>query len=185
MTTNKLKKTSKKIDYKVVSFILFTVSFFVIFAIRPSVSLIYTLQKEKTEYEKIDRVLESKIQQIIMTQAQFMELINNKKLVEQALPDSHQIEKTKTFLTQKAAINSYSISKIQVMPAPNPGLNTVIVNLNGNSSYSDLLEFINFINSSRRLITIDYLTMNPNQSSTESATLNFNSILNTYYYLDI
>jgi Tfp pilus assembly protein PilO len=185
MKNSKLKKTNKKVDYRVISFILFTVSFFVVFAIKPSISLIYTLQKEKTEYEKIDQVLEEKIQQIIMTQAQFMELINNKELVEQALPNTHQIEKTKAFLVQKPIINTYNIGKIQVMPAPNPELNTVIININGNGSYSDLLEFINYINSSRRLVSMDYFTINSSDSGTESATLNFNSVLNTYYYVDI
>ncbi len=184
MKNNKDKKASKKVDYKIVSFILFTVSFFTIFAIRPSLSLIYTLQKEKTEYERVNITLESKIQKIIATQAQFMELITNKNLIEEALPSSHQVEKTREFLDQDLKINSINIQKITILPKTNTQLNTVTVNLNGSGNYEELLNFLKYINNSRQLIAIDYLDLVSDSTATESAKINFNTILNTFYYLE-
>lgn len=176
------KKVSKKVDYRMTSFILFTISFFTIFAIRPSVSLIYNLQKEKADYEQVDRVLEDKIQKIITTQAQFMELINNKNLVDQALPSSHQIEQTQQFLNQNLEINAYGIQKITILPKPQQQSGTIVINLAGKGKYQDLLAFLKFINNSRRLITIDYLNLSPDQDATESAQINFTSVLNSFFY---
>ncbi|GAI51443.1 unnamed protein product, partial [marine sediment metagenome] len=61
----KTKKEAPSKDYRLTSFILLTIAFFSFFAIRPSITLILSLQKEKTEYEKINQVLEDKIQNII------------------------------------------------------------------------------------------------------------------------
>ncbi|OGK65018.1 hypothetical protein A2209_00405 [Candidatus Roizmanbacteria bacterium RIFOXYA1_FULL_41_12] len=184
MKSSKDKKVSKKPDYKVVSFILFTVSFFTIFAIRPSLSLIYTLQKEKAEYEQVNKTLEDKIQQIISTQAQFMELINNKDLVEQALPDTHQVEKTREFLNKDIKVNSFSIQKITILPKSNAQLSTVTINLNGAGNYEDLQDFLDYIDNSRRLISINYLDLISDPGATVSAQINFNTVLNTFYYLE-
>lgn len=180
-----VKKTSIKVDYKIVSFIIFTIGFFAIFAIRPSVSLIFNLVHEKEEYEKIDRVLEGKIQQIIITQGQFMELISNKELVEQALPNNHRMEKTKDFLTLNPDLSEFVIQKIKILPKTEAGLNKVIFNLGGSSDYDKVLKLLSYINSSRRLITISYLNLNTESASSESASLNFNTILNTYYYVEM
>jgi Tfp pilus assembly protein PilO len=175
-------KTEKRIDYKTVSLILFTVAFFGIFAIKPAISLIFTLQKEKSDYEKINQTLETKIQQIIATQAQFMTLINNKDLVEEALPTNHRIEKTGEIFTQKPEIQAFSIQQIQILPTQIQGLNKIAFNVSGFSNYEDLVNFLSYLESSRRLLTLDSLTIEPDKVSSDSAGLNFSSLLNTYYY---
>jgi len=177
------KKAEKRIDYKTVSFILFTVAFFGIFAIRPAISLIFSLQKEKSDYERIDATLEAKIQQIVSTQAQFMTLINNKELVEEALPGHHQIEKTQEILSQKPRINTFSVQHIQILPNEAPGLNKVTFNVSGLANYTDLVDFLSYLEDSRRLLTPNSLTIEPESISSDSAELNFSALLNTYYYL--
>lgn len=183
MKSKQAKTTTKVVDYRVISFVLFTVAFFAIFAVRPSVSLIFSLQKEKAEYEKIDRVLEQKIQQIIVTQSQFMELINNKKYVEEALPNQHHIEKTKEFLLLQSEVTEFSIQKIKIIPPEKPELNKVVFNVNAAGSFQDFNALLDYINNSRRLITIDFLNVSRESSASPSGNLNYRTILNTYYYL--
>jgi Tfp pilus assembly protein PilO len=176
------QKKVKPSDYQQISFILFIIGFFFIFAIRPSISLIYTLQKEKSDYEKINETLEVKIQQIITTQEQFMQLINNKSLIDEALPSTHQISITKKFLIDSVEITNFTIQKIIILP-PNPGtLNTVKIELAGQGDYKKILKLIGDINNSRRLISIDFLSMEPDKQSTESGQINFNGIFDTFYY---
>lgn len=176
------QKKSKKIDYRTVSFILFTIGFFTIFAIRPSLSLIYSLQKEKTEYEQINATLETKIQQIIATQAQFMHLINNKDLVEQALPNTHQVEITKEFLNKQFSVNNFAVQKITILPKTVNELGTVVINLSGQGEYSQIIDFLDFANNSRRLISFELFSLQPEKGSSQSANVMFNSTLNTFYY---
>lgn len=178
------QKKVRKVDYKIISFIIFTIGFFTIFAIRPSLSLIYGLQKEKAEYEKINQTLEAKIQQIIATQAQFMQLINNKSLVEQALPNNHQITITQEFLNKKFQVNNFSVQKITILPKTANELGIVSVNLTGQGQYEDILGFLNFANNSRRLISLDFFSLQPEKNSTQSGGIIFNSVLNTFYYSD-
>lgn len=179
---NQTKKQTRKVDYRVISFILFTIGFFSIFAIRPSISLIYSLQKEKTEYEKINQTLESKIQMIISTQAQFMQLINNKTLVEQAIPDSHEIGISKELINNQLQISNFAIQKITILPKTYNELGTVVINLTGQGNYEEVLTFLAFINNSRRLITIDSLGLEPEKGASDSGNIIFNSVLNTFFY---
>jgi Tfp pilus assembly protein PilO len=179
---------NKKRDYQLLSFVLFTIAFFAIFAIRPAVSLIYNLQKEKSEYEKIDKELETKIQAIISTQAQFMELINNKKYVDEALPNSplpstKVVSATQKFLKKELTVNSFNIQNITVLPQTEAGLKTVSINLTGSSNYQDFLDFLDFLHNSRRLFSLNSLDLTTEMSSS-SATLNFSSLLNTYYFVE-
>lgn len=178
------QKKIKKADYKIISFIVFTIGFFTIFAIRPSLSLIYSLQKEKAEYEKINQTLETKIQQIIATQAQFMQLINNKSLVEQALPNNHQIKITQEFLNKKFQVNNFSVQKISILPQVANELGVISINLTGQGQYEDILNFLDFANNSRRLISLDFFSLQPEKNSTASGAVMFNSVLNTFYYSD-
>jgi len=173
----------KRLDYKTVSFILLTVAFFGIFAIRPAISLIFTLQKEKSDYEKINTTLETKIQEIIYTQSQFMTLINNKNLVEEALPSDHQIEKTEEVLTRGPDFSSFSIDKIQILPNPASGINKLSFSISGLANYQKLTEFLLYLESSRRLLTPNSLTIHLESTASDSGTLNFSALLNGYYYL--
>lgn len=178
------QKKTKKTDYKVISFIIFTIGFFTIFAIRPSLSLIYGLQKEKAEYEKINQTLEAKIQLIIATQAQFMQLINNKNLVEQALPNNHQITVTQELLNKQFQVNNFSVQKITILPKLTNELGIVNINLAGQGQYQDILELLDSAHNSRRLISLDFFSLQPEKNATTSGAVIFNSILNTYYYSD-
>lgn len=178
------QKKTRKTDYRLLSFILFTVAFFSIFAIRPSLGLIYSLQKEKAEYEKINQTLEAKIQQIIATQAQFMQLIDNKNLVEQALPNHHQVTITEQLLNRQLRVSSFSVQKITILPKTTNKLGVVSINLGGQGQYPELLNFIDFVSNSRRLISLDFFQLQPEKNSSQSGTIIFNSVLNTYYYSD-
>jgi len=170
------QKKTKKTDYKVISFIIFTIGFFTIFAIRPSVSLIYGLQKERAEYEKINQTLEAKIQLIIAT--------HNKDLVEQALPNNHQITITKELLNKQFQINNFSVQKITILPKLTNELGIVNINLAGQGQYQDILELLDSAHNSRRLISLDFFSLQPEKNATTSGAVIFNSILNTYYYSD-
>jgi len=183
------KASQKQKDFQVFAFILFTFGFFVIFAIRPSISLIYTLQKEKAEYKKIDQTLETKIQDIISTQAQFMELINNKALVDEALPSSplpaeKTVELAKKFLNKNITINSFGVQKISLIPKTQTGLNTVTVNVDAQAKYQSFWDFLDYVNNSRRLLSLDSLELNTDNTSSSSALLNFTTTMKTYYYIE-
>jgi len=180
------KQTLSK-DYKTTSFVLLTIAFFVFFAIRPSITLIFTLQKEKTEYQKINNALETKIQNIMQTQSKYMQLLEKKNLIDEAIPNeaipnSNEIKKYNDLLNKKVSIQEFSINDFQILPPKEKGLNKIIIDLSRTGSYADISDFIFDIYHIRRLFSITQIDIEKNTTSTESAVLNLNTILNTYYY---
>ncbi|PJE62465.1 hypothetical protein COU88_04810, partial [Candidatus Roizmanbacteria bacterium CG10_big_fil_rev_8_21_14_0_10_39_6] len=73
-------------NYSTASLLLLFTSFFLIFAIKPSVELIVSLFHEKEELTTIDKTLEVKIQNIIQAQNTYMTLAENIDILDRALP---------------------------------------------------------------------------------------------------
>jgi D-arabinose 1-dehydrogenase-like Zn-dependent alcohol dehydrogenase len=181
MKRNKEQKVNK--DYKIISFIIITIAFFAIFAVRPSLAMILTLTKEKKEYEEVNQVLEEKIQQIIQAQSKYMTVLNKKSLIDEAMPDEPKIEDTAKILEQNINLNMFGIKDFSIIPPKNLGLNSVSINLNGSGTYSDTIELLNTIANSRRVFVYKNMTIQKHEISTSSALLDLTTNIETYYYV--
>ena len=183
MTKRKPDKLIKK-NYKMVSFLLITVAFFTFFAIRPSVSMIVNLAKEKAEYERIDANLESKIQQILTTQYNFMQLLEEKDLINQAIPNSHQIEKTKALLERDLETENFTIGSISIRPTEKVGLNSIDIKFAGAGKYNQVIDFLKYVYNSRRVMTYNDLTLESQNQSSASAAISLSTTISSYYYVN-
>lgn len=178
-------KQKKRIshDYKVISFLILTIAFFGLFAIRPSVTMIVSLQKEKQEYENINRVLESKIQQIIATQTTYMKILDKKALINDAIPDHHEVQKTAELFRDPIDTTVFTIKGIRILPPEKEGLNTIVISFSGDGDFAAMMDFLDYIYDSRRLFTYRMFGMQIKPAGTESALLNLTTDLQTYYYV--
>jgi Tfp pilus assembly protein PilO len=181
MKHKKEQKVNK--DYKVISFIIITIAFFAIFAVRPSLGMILTLNKEKKEYEEVNRVLEEKIQQIIQAQSKYMVILYKKALIDEAMPDEPKIEDTAKILNQNINLDTFSLKDFSIVPPKNLGLNSIDINIGGSGTYTDTTELLNTIANSRRVFVYKNMTIQKHDISTSSALLDLTTNIETYYYV--
>lgn len=189
MATSKQQKGKKKQslyrDYSLLSITILTVAFFIMFAIRPSLGIILSLNKEQSDYDVVNDNLEQKIQQIIRMQTSYITLLNKKFLIDEAVPNSHQVEEVAQLArASEVEIESFDIQKILVKPLEQKGLSTIPITISGSSSYKSLVDFIDRITSLPRLFRFKSLELENETAGTQSATIKFNTVIETYYYVE-
>lgn len=178
---------SKKItDYTffVLFFLIF--SFFIVFAIRPSLSSIFTLKKEESELKKIDSLYEEKILNIALIQQHLENNRDNLDLLNQAIPNYPQINKMIEDIKEAADINSFQIKKadvsdVNLFAANKNNLETVKITVEGISNFDNFLKFITYLMNQRRLKTIEKIIITKDEESTTSSQLKVNFDIEGYY----
>ncbi len=169
-------------DYTLLTFVLVFTSFFLFFAIRPSVSLIVTLNKERSEYTRINELLDKKIQDIITAQNNYIALAPFINQINLAIPNRQVISDTKELIsTGTPEMLSFSIEDSTLIPIPSAQLSTIAINVSVGGTYSILKDYMTSIRSKPRIITLESLEINRGESTT-SGELNSTMLLQTYFY---
>lgn len=178
----RIKKIQKKKDYTVISIMIFVVAFFTIFAIRPSINLIVTLLKEKAEYESVNQRLETKIQEIIQAQTNYMYALNKKETIDQAIPDSHRLDQINKTISQQLELSTFNIQKLAIYPRIKNTLVPINIDISFKSEYDQLTSFLKALYKNPRIFRIRSLNIAlQDQQGSESAKLRVNTNLETYY----
>lgn len=139
----------------------FSLSFFGIFAIRPTLQTITQLQKETSDSKDVLRKLQEKKGNLLKLQAQYRTLENDIPIVYTALPN--QIEAPSFLLKMRtlANLNTLSINSLQIAKSPlsrdktnlSPIFSTF--NLTASGSYKNINNFLVGLTSLDRIATFD------------------------------
>lgn len=184
MALKKKRQQSYK-DYGLLSLTLITVAFFLFFAIRPSLGIILSLNKERTDYTEVNAQLEFKIQQIIQMQTNYITLLSKKQFVDKAVPSAHEIKNIASiFQSQNVTIESVDVQKITIKPTTEKGLITIPIALTANAPYTDFVTFTRRITNLARLYRFRELEVTREKEGSQSATIKFNALIETYYFLE-
>lgn len=184
MKTTKFKSRKSIRDYQTLALTLLTIAFFGIFAVRPSLTLIVSLFHERDLYTKVDKQLEDKIQQIIALQSDYMRLLSKKDLIDSAIPESPQVEEIGQLFKKELVLNAFSVAEVLMQPKPTTGLLTIPISLGGKTEYDALSTYLHSIYVAPRLFYVKNIDINRADEASTSATLQFSSQINTYYYID-
>ncbi len=171
--------------YSPVVFSLITVTLFIIFAIKPTISTIISLQKSINEKQQILKQLEEKENSLTVGKSNYQRL--SPKVREQLrtqIPSAISIPCLITNLRTLAALNEASISGLQFQPTllegksdcppqeedlrnlnKNISLGEIDITFNTLGSYSQLTKFLNSLNQSNRLISIQNVNFNKQQEA--------------------
>ena len=173
---NKNIFNKKMTDYTyLVMFFLFF-SFAIIFIIRPTLVTLFSLKKEFTDLENVNRIYDDKITNFSQLQ-QYLE-INRDKLIylNEAIPDKPNLNRIIDNLYNVASVSGISFKS---MSAPEVSLkeekekkyNTVVFNIETVSDFNQMTVFLEGLLNQRRLKSIQKLSISHNEEGTSSAQL--------------
>lgn len=175
-------------DYTYITLFFIISTMFVVFAIRPSLTIAFALRKEAQELKKINNEYEQNIVKIIALQSQLESVRNKIYLLEEATPSKPEIKivvnNLQTVADQSGVqLKEFTIPEIILKgELKKEGLQNIPLSLDLESEYQKLNDFINDLLLRRRLSVIKNLEINKTDvESTESAELKYGIEIENYY----
>jgi len=163
-----LKEISKKKEvgsFAELTATLMVISFFILFAIRPTLIIVSGLIKEIKEKEEISNKLQGKVAALRASQEEYAKSANRLYLVDQALPEKPDFPLLIFTVEQEARATdtqllSFSITKIGIKSsAPSKSKTAQVPFFDFHSTvtgdYQNLKEFLGRMENLRRVIEID------------------------------
>lgn len=160
----KIAQNKKTQSFAWLSLTIFTVSFFLVIAIKPTLVTIAKLNKEIKDLSEANQKLQKKINMIVEAQNEFAKYSDDLFLLDQAVPDNSDFPRLVYFLEQAAntegvQLKSLNLEKIGVVgktiQADTPSLvQSLNFSITVNGDYSRLMNFVGDLELSRRILGI-------------------------------
>lgn len=178
-----------------IAFTFTAISFFLIFAIRPTATTISALVGDIKSKQISVKEMRSKINNIVIAQDNFSKVQEKYRVIESSLPDSPKYYYSANQLRLSAQLSqilldklSFDVGKNSEKDKPiNPNLRSYSVSISQNSDFTSIVDFITKLQDSRRLLDLNPISLTIKQSkdkeSTPSASsINFNLSSRLYYW---
>ena len=158
-------KNSKSASYFTITLSLFCLSFFGLFAIRPTLITAVSLIKEVRDLKNLNLDYENQIGNIIRAQSEYEKVRDGIALIENALPPNADFTKLARGMETYAAENQFQLNQLQIDSAPISQLtekqklqkmNFILI---GKGSYASVKNYLNDILNWKRIITVDSLDL--------------------------
>ena len=165
----------KDYTYAVLFFLVST--FFIIFVVRPVLTIAFSLQKEAEELEHINKVYEENISKVLQVQSELEKVRDKKPILSQALPERAQVKLLLDDIQKAAEAQGIQVEKVIVTGIflkeppisektepegsvePEPSTQSVRVQLTLVGSYEQTNNFMTALLNQRRLKSIETLTV--------------------------
>lgn len=181
-----LIKSKKSIPYLTLTLTFLSLSFFGIFAIRPTITTAISLYKSVSDLQKLNIDYENKIGNLIRAQSEYEQIRNDLILIDTALPVNTDFSKIAKSLEKFAELENISINHIQIdnssvskLP-PSDKYTNFNFSFIGTGSYSSVFSFISHLLNWKRIVNINSLDLTKEGAST-SALLRLNLKASAYY----
>ena len=152
-------------------------SFFGIFAINPTLTTIFNLQKQLSDDTSVDQQLQTKINNLSSLEQQYNELGSNLTNIYNAVPQTPQaplLSAQVAALTQKhnLTITSYRVTEVQIENNPkNPNVQSFVFLLQAEGNYNDMLAFSSELTTLTRVITVESVEIDKDSKNNLELTL--------------
>jgi hypothetical protein len=175
----------KREDQKIVRSVeiggtFFFISFFILFAIKPTFLTISTLLGDIKAKEVLSKELKTKINDVIVAQDLFSQVQERYSLVESSLPLNLRLYQANSQIlgsTSKFQLSPNKIDYIITKDQDNYG-----ATINATSNFSSALSMVSDLLQNRRLIDLDKLSFSINDEMVGQ--INLNMPLKIYYWKD-
>jgi hypothetical protein len=155
------------------------ISFFLFFAIKPTIFTISALVGEIKSKELLSRGMKNKIGQVISAQDLFSQVQERYSLIESALPALPRFSQATDQISGLLGQNQLEVDKLNFQISNNKYFSTSVSTA---SSFTSGLNLISSFLQSRRLLEIPHLSFSTNKESVENHQVIFNLPLNIYYW---
>ncbi|MBI2028979.1 type 4a pilus biogenesis protein PilO [Candidatus Gottesmanbacteria bacterium] len=187
-------KSKHATAYSMIILSLFTISFFGMFAIRPTLTTITELKRQIDDSKQLNEALQNKINQVIAAQEQYQLIKDFVPAINNALPNRPELASLLRDIENIASEKGATLSAIQVnsitylpQSTQSGSLQTVAENeqpiiidmtIKLNGTYEQTSAFLQKLLSIRRTVTAQTMEL---AASSEEASLNLVLKLNGYY----
>lgn len=177
----KFSKTPQGHSFAWVSLTVFTVSFFLVVAIRPTILTIAKLSREIKEKELADKQLDEKIKSLVEAQKIYAQYSQKIAMLDEALPQRSQFPAFAYFLEQvgdslQITLDSLSFGKIEIIGKPaavqnkdNVPYSKISFSVSTSGNYQNLKTFMETLENYRRLINIEATNFSEIKQKEESS----------------
>jgi len=173
--------------YTGVVFSIFTVIFFLYFAIKPTLVTITGLFKEIQDQRQVAEKLQDKINSLNQAQMEYSLIENDLYLVDQALPTDPQVSslvKEIEALARQSGVSleGFRVDKTQLKGESSLGTTSQInLNINVNGEYKNLKDFLNSLSSLRRVILVKSFSFKSAKTESQTLTLGLGLAADAHY----
>jgi len=165
--------------YAEVVITLVTISFFIIFAIRPTVRAISGLLSEINNKEELSRKMRSKVNNVVEAQTNFAEIQEKIFLLDDSFPENYQLAQGASDLVGLAledqlAVRGFSFSPVFFPPVDLEKGDTVSgisFNMSLRGSYQQAKAFVGRVKQLKRLVKVDRYSLSIPKKQKESGLL--------------
>ena len=166
---------------------LITISFFALFALKPTADTITGLLKKIDDQKQVAKALEIKINALAQAQQQYNAASNKIYLLDQALPQENQISQLTQqleFLARQTQVEIVDLkfNKINLWGQESNQLQEIKFTFVARGEYSHLKELLKFLPKLRRIIKTEKFAFQKSQGKEKGAVLNL-SIQGKAFYL--
>jgi Tfp pilus assembly protein PilO len=162
------------VSFCYIALTLFTISFFGIFAIAPTLSTISNLNKQYEDNKLVLNALNNKLTALQSLDSQYRNMQDDLTVIYDAIPKSTKIPKLARQIENIAAANNVTVTKlnfgtVEIYPvAKHDPLYSFNFNVTTQGSQNDINSFIASIINFNRIIGIDRVTTGQNEEKTYS-----------------
>lgn len=166
----------KAASYFTITFSLFCLSFFGLFAIRPTIITAISLIKSVSDLKRLKVQYENKISSIVRAQVEYEQIRDNLPFISAALPEKASFHELASALERFANRSNVSINQLQIDSVPvskisaTPALQRFGFSLIALGDYPSLSSYLQHIINWKRITTINSLEF-AQEGSTVSGTL--------------
>ncbi|MEK7070462.1 MAG: type 4a pilus biogenesis protein PilO [Patescibacteria group bacterium] len=179
--------TKKTKDYIFLSGFFIAFSFFVFFAIKPSLTTAFELKEKEKELTIINNKYENIVANIIEVQSKVESVRDKLYLTNEALPVKPNINKLVKDIESSGGKNGIDVKKINIneidlKEQDNQTFKSLDIDMEVSSSFPNMLEFVKDLSDQRRLKKIKKITISRDQQeASTSSTLKMSLQLEGYY----
>lgn len=177
------KKTA---SYFTLTLTLLSLSFFGIFAIRPTLLTATSLFQSVSDLKQLNINYEQKISDIIRAQSEYEKILDDVSAINQALPKNPSFNLVAETMEKFAAREGFSITQLQIdnvdvsTPSSTNRVSSYGFRIIGTGDYQTITSFMSHILNWRRLVNINSLDIAP-EGSTNSGILRLTLRAETHY----
>lgn len=166
-----LVNSKKSSSYFAITLSLVSLSFFGLFAIRPTLITAATLITSVSDLEKLNIQYEEKISNLVRAQAEYEKIRDGLPFIRDAIPGSSSFPQLAKAIERFADQSNVSIIQLSIdgVPLPPPSAPNKLFkygfNLIGTGDYLGINSFITHLLNWRRIVLIDSIEFNSENSS--------------------
>lgn len=182
---DRLKKynTQEFRDYLQITLTLLMATIFTAFAIRPSITTAFRLNKQVQDYKVVDKKLSDKILALRQARAHYNIIANNIARLDKSLPFDVEDGPVLTNINFIAAKNNIDVRSLNfdVSDSPDDQYKILTVSVVSSGEYPDVVRFLADLNNMLRIVNITSLNISQKKDTARTGNVDVRLSMNTFY----